>query len=150
MDNNTNNLDKIYINQINNNNVLLVYPQPLIYPYLKRYKYFKKMYPKQSIILNKDNGNYLNFKKICNAEPTIMTFAVMHLLQFDLFSLTCIGFSFRENGYLKEYKTIEQDKESFERTYKSLYKSHNLENEKKYFLDLLNKDSRVNYINLNN
>jgi hypothetical protein len=146
MDNNTNNLEKTHIIQMNNNNVLLVYPQPLVKPYLLRYNFFKKQYPKQNIVINKKYENYNNFKKICNAEPTIMTFAIMHLLQFDLESLTCIGFSFRENGYLEEYKTIEQDKESFERTYLSVYKSHNLENEKKHFFNLLKSDTRLKYI----
>ena len=93
MDNNTNNLEKVHINKINNNNILLVYPQPLIKPYLQRYKFLKKKYPKQLIILNKQHENYMNFKKKCNAEPTIMTFAIMHILQFDIISLTCIGFS---------------------------------------------------------
>ena len=147
MDNNTNNLNKSDIETLNNEKVILCYPQPLIKPYNHRYQLFKKKYPEQDIVLNKDTINYLDFKKHCGFEPTIMTFAIMDLLQFGLKKLVCIGFSFREYGYLNEYKTLEQDKESFQRTYIN-FKSHDLEKEKDYFFNLIEKDKRLEYIKL--
>jgi len=145
MDNNSNNLKIEDINNINNNNILICYPQPLIKQYLKMYKLFIKKYPNQKLILNKKNSDYYEFKKNAQCEPTIMTFSIMHLKNFNFKSLECIGFSFRKYGYIKEYKSKEQDDESFKRTYNSGY--HSVEKEKKFLELLCDNDKRINIIN---
>ena len=141
MDNNSNNLKKEDIDRINENKIQICYPQPLIKQYLKMYKLFTKKYPNQSIILFKNNPDYYNFLKETDCEPTIMTFTIMHLQKFNFKTLECIGFSFRKYGYYSEYKTLEQDQESFKRTYNSGY--HNIEKEKQFLELLCNNDQRL-------
>ena len=105
------------------------------------YNLFTKKYPNQSLILDKKNPNYYNFLKENKCEPTILTFSIMHLQKFNFKTLECIGFSFRKYGYYEEYKTKEQDEESFNRTYNSGY--HSIEKEQSYLNDLCNKDQRI-------
>ena len=145
MDNNSNNLEKEDIKRINDNNILICYPQPLTQQYLKMYNLFTKKYPKQKLILNKKNPDYFEFKKIKQCEPTILTFVVMHLKNYNIKSLECVGFSFRKHGYYKEYKSLEKDIESFKRTYDSGY--HSIEKEKSYLENLCNKDDRISIKN---
>lgn len=141
MDNDSNNLKKEDIKRINDNNIQICYPQPLIRQYLKMYKLFIKKYPKQSLILDKKNPDYYNFLKVTNYEPTILTFSIMHLRKFNLKELECIGFSFRKHGYYQEYKSKEKDDESFKRTYSNGY--HSIEKEKHFLEQILTEDQRI-------
>jgi hypothetical protein len=144
MDNDSNNLKKDDVKNINDNNVLICYPQPLIKQYLKMYKLFTKKYPNQKLILNKKNPDYYKFLEIATCEPTIMTFAIMHLKNYNFNKLECIGFSFRKYGYYPEYKSLEKDKESFNRTYSSGY--HSIEKERDFLNKLCEDDKRINII----
>ena len=143
LDNGSNNLTKKDVENINKNNILICYPQPLINQYQKMYKLFIKKYPNQKIILDKKKKyeDYFNFKNNTGCEPTIMTFTIMHLLNFNIKKLECIGFSFRKHGYYPEYKSLEKDRESYERTYNSCY--HSIEKEKEFLKKLKKSDNRL-------
>ncbi len=151
-----NNFDYKSLDIISNQLKYIYMPFPLISPfdnffnsftnYYSEYLKIKKKQPILIYYINKDDNieftNYLNQCKILDTTPTTFAALLIDILRYDFTELYITGFTFRKDGYYKQYKTLEEDKESYNRT---IIKRniHNMDKEILYFKNILLNDERI-------
>lgn len=124
-----NNLDYSSLNKLYNSDCRLIYmPYPItIEPFNRFYNNFVEYY--QEYLLKTRNldrkipiefsniDRYLLHSKKMNTTPTTGIAMILDLLECEFKELFITGFTFRLDGYYHDYKTKEEDKESYIRTF---------------------------------
>ena len=143
-----NNLDYSSLEQLYNSNCQLIYmPYPTtIEPFNRFYNNFIQYYQhflvvnpnynRKIPVLVSDKSSYLYHSKKMNTTPTTGIAMILDLLECDFKELFITGFTFRLDGYYEDYKTKEEDKESYIRTFITR-KVHNTNLEAHYLKPLL-------------
>jgi hypothetical protein len=144
-----NNLDQESLKQIYKSECRLIYmPYPITVDPFKRFynnfvPYYKNFLMENNKLLNRmievDTGQeeiYNKHSKKMNTTPTTGIAMILDLLECDYKELFITGFTFRLDGYYEDYKTKEEDKESYIRTFVTR-QIHNTNNEANYLKPLL-------------
>ena len=149
-----NNLDYSSLNKLYDSNCQLIYmPYPTtINPFNRFYNNFMEYYQEFLLIhpnyikripVSVSNGNnYFIHSNKMNTTPTTGIAMILDLLECDFKELFITGFTFRLDGYYEDYKTKEEDKESYIRTFVTR-KVHNTNLEAHYLKPLLVNKSNI-------
>lgn len=150
-----NNLEFCDLIKLHKSNCKMIYmPYPItIAPFDKFYTNFINHYNKFltsfkisnsiEISYNYNNYDYFQLCEEMDTTPTTGIAMIIELLKHNFKELFITGFTFRLDGYYSDYKTKEEDKESYIRTFINR-QIHNTANEAKYLKPLLlNKDNIV-------
>ena len=145
-----NNLDEESLKQIYKSECGLIYmPYPRTIDPFKRFynnfdPYYKNFLMDNEKLLNRtievdttsEEEIYNKHSKKMNTTPTTGIAMILDLLECEYKELFITGFTFRLDGYYEDYKTREEDKESYIRTFVTR-QIHNTNNEAKYLKPLL-------------
>jgi len=143
-----NNLDYSSLHQLYNSQCQLIYmPYPItIEPFNRFYDNFMQYYQqflqvtpnynRKIPVLVSDNSSYLYHSQKMNTTPTTGISMILDLLQCDFKELFITGFTFRLDGYYQDYKTKQEDRESYIRTFVTR-KVHNTNYEAHYLKPLI-------------
>lgn len=143
-----NNLDYPSLEQLYQSNCQLIYmPYPItIEPFNRFYHTFSQYYQNYIIqtnkldkkiqVLSSDLDSYLLHSNTMNTTPTTGIAMILELLNCQFKELFITGFTFRLDGYYQDYKTKEEDRKSYIRTFVTR-KVHNTNYEAKYLKPLL-------------